>query len=134
MPKLSRLLIKSALLYLLIGLSIGALILLQKGWLFLPMAWRLLPIHIELVIFGWILQLVMGVAFWMLPRFGREPLRGNEKPVWATFFLINGGILLNCLAVLIGISMLALAGRVLEIGAVLSFVIHAWPRVKPFAE
>lgn len=132
MPRLSRFFIKSSLLYLLAGFTVGALLLMQKGWAFAPQIWLLLPFHIEIVIFGWILQLVMGTAFWMLPRFGET--RGNEKTVWLAFLLINGGILLNLSAFFFHAALPALAGRVLEIGAVISFVVHAWPRVKPFAE
>ncbi len=132
MPRLSQFFIKSSLLYLLAGFTIGAMLLTLKGWAFAPQIWRLLPVHIEIVIFGWILQLVMGVAFWMLPRFGET--RGNEKLAWMAFLLMNVGILLNLSAVFFHAASLAFAGRLLEIGAVISFVIHAWPRVKPFAK
>ncbi len=132
MPRLSRFFIKSSLLYLVAGFTVGALLLMQKGRAFAPQIRLLLPVHIEIVIFGWILQFVMGAAFWMLPRFGEN--RGSEKPVCLAFLLINSGILLNLSAIFFHAALPTIAGRVLEIGAVISFVIHAWPRVKPFAE
>ena len=47
MPRLSRLAIRAALLYLLLGFTFGGLMLLNKGIPLAPWAWRLLPAHVE---------------------------------------------------------------------------------------
>jgi hypothetical protein len=39
--------------------------------------WMLLPFHVEFELLGEIVQLVMGVFFWILPRFSNSPMRGN---------------------------------------------------------
>ena len=36
----------------------------------------------EVVLFGWTLQLAMGIAFWILPRFSHEPRYGNQAFGW----------------------------------------------------
>ena len=69
MPKLSCWFIRAALLHLALGITFGMLILLHKATPFYPPLWRLLSLHIELLLFGWTVQLVMGVAFWIFPRF-----------------------------------------------------------------
>ncbi len=134
MPRLSTWFIRSALLYLAVGSTFGALILLHKGVPLNPWFWRLLPAHIEFLLFGWIVQLVMGVAFWIFPRFFRS--RGNVKPAWAAFGLLNLGVLLAGVGpVLGGPGWLIIAGRLAETGAAVAFALHAWPRVKrPGAE
>jgi predicted phosphodiesterase len=38
----------------------------------------------------------MGVGFWILPRFWRS--RGNEKPAWIAFWLLNPGELMGGLS------------------------------------
>lgn len=94
MPKLSVWFIRASLIYMSIGFLFGALVLLQKGILTLPWAWRLLLPHTEIMIFGWTLQFVIGVAFWILPRFSQEPRYGRVTLAWGGFALFNAGLLL----------------------------------------
>jgi len=130
MPRLSQWFIRAALLYLALGATIGGLILSHKGIPFYPLVWRLLPLHIEFLLFGWIVQLVMGVGFWIFPRFLRS--RGNEKPAWLAFGLLNLGVWLAGAGPLLGLPPVVLfLGRLTEAGAVASFAIHIWPRIKP---
>ena len=69
MPRLSVWSIRTAMLYLGLGFLWGALMLFEKGAPVAPSLLRLLPMHIEFVLIGWTMQLAMGVAFWILPRF-----------------------------------------------------------------
>uniref|UniRef100_A0A7C1JFA7 Uncharacterized protein n=1 Tax=Caldilinea aerophila TaxID=133453 RepID=A0A7C1JFA7_9CHLR len=133
MPRLSIWFVRVALLYLALGFTFGALMLANKGVPFTPWLWRLLPAHIEFLLFGWTLQLAFGVAFWILPRWQTQ--RGNEKPAWAALFLLNIGIWIVVCAGwfnwTVGWLML---GRMAEAAAVAAFALHAWPRVKPLME
>jgi hypothetical protein len=133
MPRLSTWFIRSSLLYLALGFTFGSLLLLNKGIPLQPALWTLLPAHIEFVLFGWTVQLVMGMAFWILPRFPKPPVRGNEKLAWGAFILVNFGIWSLVLASFgLADSWLILAGRTAEAAGVVAFVAHAWPRVKKF--
>ena len=67
MPRLSRIAIRLALASLLLGAGIGAWQLSAPAF-GAPRAWSLLPVHVELMLFGWLVQLAMGVAYWILPR------------------------------------------------------------------
>ena len=130
MPRLSCWFVRLALLHLALGVTVGGLILFHKGRPLHPLLWRLLPLHIEVLLFGWIVQFVMGVGFWIFPRFWRS--RGNVKPAWAALVLLNGGVWLAGLGPVVGApAMIILLGRLAEAGAVLAFLIHAWPRIKP---
>lgn len=134
MPRLSRWFIRASLLDLATGLTLGALLLIHKGFPLHAALWRMLPAHFECLLLGWTLQLAMGVAFWILPRFQQGPVRGNEALAWWAFGLLNGGVSLASLSwTLGGPEWLALMGRLLEGAAAFTFVAHAWPRVKPFA-
>lgn len=132
MPRLSVWMIRTALLHLGLGFTLGAVILYHKGLPFWPGAWRLLPLHVELVLFGWTLQLALGVAFWILPRYAREPVRGREGLPWLAYGLLNLGALTVGLAGwLAAPPALALVGRAAELLAAFAFAAHLWPRVKP---
>ncbi|MDX1614366.1 MAG: hypothetical protein R3300_08655 [Candidatus Promineifilaceae bacterium] len=132
MPRLSQWYVRAALIYLLVGFSLGALMLSNKGLNLHPLLWRLLPVHIELVLSGWILHLALGVAFWILPRFWEGPPRGNELGAQLAFVLLNLGLWLVALGSALGWSAgLLLVGRLSQAAAVLAFAAHAWPRIVP---
>lgn len=131
MPRLSTWMIRAALVYLALGFTFGGLILFQKGIAVNPALWSLLPAHIEFLLLGWTVQLVMGMAFWILPRFRRPPRRGNIPLAWLAFTLLNVGVLLAGLGRLVSPSpVLPFLGHVGELGAAVAFVTHAWPRIK----
>jgi cbb3-type cytochrome oxidase subunit 1 len=130
MPRLSVWMIRAALLALTAGATLGALLLAAPGIVGL-MRWR--PLHAELLLVGWTVQLAFGVAYWILPRYRRGPERGHEALGWAAFALVNVGVLLVGLGrSAAGGEMWALAGRSAEGLAAAAFVAQAWPRVKPF--
>lgn len=130
MPRLSVWFIRMALLYLLAGVTLGALLLAHKGVPFASQLWRWRPVHVELLLVGWLLQLAMGVAYWILPRFQQQ--RGNTPAAWAAFWLLNTGVLLVAAAVLMpALTWPVVLGRSLQAGAAVAFAINAWPRVKP---
>ena len=132
MTRLSVWTVRASLLYLGIGFFIGALMLTQKGLPFDPFVLRLLPLHVEFVLLGWTLQLAMGIAFWILPRFSRRPHYGNQAFGWLAFALLNVGVLCASLGQWLGAApVVALIGRLAELGAVLFFLRHAWPRIRP---
>jgi len=127
MPRLTRYFLRASLLYMLLGFTVGSLILIQKGRPFAPFLWAWLPIHVESMLIGWMTQFAMGVAFWILPRLGTAQPRGNEKWSWAAFFLLNAGIWISWIPGK-GIPLLA---RLMEAMAIFLFVLGNWPRLYP---
>lgn len=134
MPTLSRWCVRAALVYLVAGMGIGAWMLIaqaaESSGLGRP--WPVLHAHILLV--GFLLLLIFGVAFWMFPK-----VRGGRPRLdmgWVAFALMNAGILLRVIAeppsidgaatwrVLLGIS------AVLPLLGALAFAIAIWPRVR----
>ena len=133
MPRLSIWMVRTALSYLLLGFTFGALLLAHKGIGLHPMLWRLLPLHIEFLLIGWTLQLAMGVAYWILPRFLSK--RGREGLAWVAYLLLNSGLCCIVLSVVIPTwGGVAAVGRGLEALAAIAFALHAWPRIKPMSD
>lgn len=129
MPTPSRWMIKASLIYLFAGFLTGALILVSKAYPGLSPAWVLLPVHIEVSIFGWIIQLTMGTAYWILPRYLASGSRGNPMLAIVMVTLLNTGILINVASYLDMISSTAtVLGRSLEVGAVILFIALHWNR------
>ena len=133
MPRLSSWFVHTSLIYLAFGFTLGAILLVNKGLAFLPQVWKLLPIHIEMLLMGWFVQLAAGVAYWILPRLSGERPRGDVRLTWLAFWLINLGIGLVILETLIPQPGILLFARLVELGGVLAFIISTWERVKSFA-
>ncbi len=133
MPRLTVWFVRASLLYLLAGFTLGALMLAQDGISYDPAILAVLPVHIEFLLVGWLVQLAMGVAFWIFPRFGLglPGSRGNETLIWAAFWLLNGGICLFAFELWFPAALFA--GRLLEVAAVLLYAAGSWRRIKPHA-
>jgi surface polysaccharide O-acyltransferase-like enzyme len=130
MPALARWYVKTALLYLALGSLMGAIILWNKG-LPIPGAWSLLAAHIALVTWGWLLLLTMGVAYWILPRWGAE-----RRRIWlavTAYVCLNAALWLVGLAPWLQASWPNALGGALQAAACLAFALHAWPRVRKSA-
>jgi len=129
MPRLSVWTVRLALLYLLAGFTIGALLLVSKGTGWNPGLWRWLGAHQEFLLAGWMGQFAMAVGYWAFPRY-RGNHRGNPTLAVLSFVLLNGGIGLVFAATFWGLPLLAW-GRGLEAAAALAYAFYAWPRIKP---
>jgi hypothetical protein len=134
-PPLTRWFIKTAIVYLVAALLLGAL---PAGRTVLGIpAFALRPVQVHLLTVGWITQMIFGVAHWMFPRASKERPRGSESAILAVYILLNCGLLLRAVSEPI----VALAGgRVWDWLLVLSaglqwmagivFALHIWGRVK----
>lgn len=131
MPRLSYLFIRASLVYLVLGFTFGSLILANKSIPFAPFIWTLLPIHIEFLILGWLTQLALGVAYWILPRLTSSTPRGDERWSWAAFTLLNLGIAVSIAAPITGFIWPVLLARILQAAGVAAFAIGNWQRIYP---
>jgi cbb3-type cytochrome oxidase subunit 1 len=128
-PRVSVWCLRAALLYLGTGFTLGAIMLAAPA-LDLPAGiFRLRPLHAEILLIGWMVQLAFGVAYWILPRFRAGSARGREWPAWVALLLLNSGVLAAGLGQILGPPGLPLAGRASEVLAALTFAIHLWSRV-----
>ena len=134
MPRLSAWFIRASLVYLAVGFTLGSLMLVNEGLHFGLRLDELLPAHMEFLFVGWMLQLALAAAYWILPRYGQGPPRGNEPVAWLSFLFLNIGILLVASGTLVGSPWFAVLGRILEVVCVLAFLSISWRRVRPLRE
>ncbi|MCW5874689.1 MAG: hypothetical protein KIS88_08615 [Anaerolineales bacterium] len=131
MPRLSVVGIRLALLYFLLGISFGALLLIHKAMPLHPAMWILLPLHMEFLLYGWVVQLVFSVAYWIFPRFLSEPKRGNPALAWAALGLLNLSILALSAASLGVLPAVQLPARLAQVAAAALLAASLWRRAKP---
>ncbi len=136
MPRLARWYLKSAVLYLLAAWLLDGLAAL--GW---PpkVPWGALrPTYWHLFLVGWVTQMIFGAAYWMFPIVGHGPTkRGDERPAWLAWALLNLGLLLrtvaepwHTLARSPGSAGTLIAAAWLQWAAGVAFVAHIWPRIR----
>ena len=87
MSRYEYLLVKGALVYLVLTGLLGVLF-----FLYPPLTSYFRVTHIHLGVIGFFLSMVMGVAYWMMPRPGQ--LR-QERLEALTFYLLNAGLVLR---------------------------------------
>jgi hypothetical protein len=128
--------IRLSLVSLLLSALMGGLILTHKAVPVHPALWGLLPLHYELAIWGWLVQFVMGTAYWMFPRHLKGPGRGSARMAGLMVALYNTGLVLLLLSSLMGSvkTPLALGGRGLLASAVMLFGGLMWHRVVSYRE
>lgn len=137
MPTLSRWFIKIGMLYFVIGLMMGVALLAQPvmGWSSKLQVLR--PVYLHFLFIGWVTQIIMGVGYWMFPKYSKEQPRGSEWLGWAVLILLNVGMVLRTIgepAVLLAPQagfgwMLAVASLFLLLAG-WGFILNTWGRIK----
>jgi hypothetical protein len=130
MPRFSVWTVRLAFVYLFIGFTLGALMLANKGMPLGAWVWRLLPAHIDFLLFGFVIQLTIGIAYWILPRY-RTGSRGNESAFWISVALLNLGVwTVACIGFLNLPGLWLVIGRLLVGIAAALFGMQAWRRIR----
>jgi hypothetical protein len=133
----ARIYIRTALLYLLLAFSVGALLLINQGLAIDGRIGALQPVFYHLLMVGWATQLIGGVALWMFPPYTRAQPRGNETLGWLAYAALNIGLMCRVAGEPLlawgardVAALLLAASAVLQVAAVWLLVFQLWPRVK----
>lgn len=138
MDRLSSIMLRISLIWLLAGFVIGAAMLTDRA---LPGQWRLwmAPSHAHMLFVGWFIQFVFGVAYWLLPRrrTPERPMGYPERTAYLAVAALNLGLALRVAAEPFersghandGTLALLAVSSMLQVAAILIFVAHLWPRV-----
>ena len=137
MPVLTRLYVKSSLVFFVAALTAGLGLTAGRVSDLPPVLNALGPVYFHLFMVGWVAQLIFGIVFWMFPKYSHEHPRGSERLAWAVFWLLNSGLALRVLVEpLHSLQPRPATGWLLVISALLqwlagmAFVANTWARVK----
>ncbi|HEC23897.1 MAG TPA: hypothetical protein ENI95_13365 [Chloroflexi bacterium] len=137
MPVLARWFVKSALVYFVLALVAGVLSA-AGPVLDLPLRIPALgPVYFHLLMVGWVTQLIIGMAYWMFPKYSKERPRGSDALAWATYILLNAGLILRVIGEPLtaaspgsGWGWLLAASATLQLLAGWAFIANTWRRVR----
>jgi len=137
-PTESRWFIKTGIAWLVVSLVLGGL-----EWVSLlglePVALAAgSPAHVHLFVFGWVTQMIIGVALWMFPPYSRERPKGRKWLSWVAYAGINLGLAVRAVAEPLVTSggpgapwsQLLLAAAIAQAVGGIAFTVNIWPRVK----
>jgi len=136
MTPLVRLYVKTSFVFLLLGLVLGGYIAIQVNLLGRAVPWPLITAHTHLVLVGFMLMLVFGVATWMFPRPARDARRYRPGLAWLVYWLHTVSTAVRAVGELAAAatgsrgSPLAALGGLGQLAAAMVFVINMWTRVR----
>ena len=137
MSVLARWFIKAGLVYFVLALGVGILMAVDPILDLPGHAVMLRPVYVHLLTVGWITQLILGVGYWMFPKYSKERPRGSDTLGWASFVLLNAGLILRAISEpRVAANAKPDLGWVLALSAALQviagwlFVFNTWPRIK----
>jgi len=137
MPPLTRWFIKTSLVYFVLALTVGLLLAIQGVSSLLVALTGMFPVYIHLLVEGWLTLLIMGVVYWMFPKYSRDRPRGSEALGWATYILVNIGLILRVISEPVNTQQpaplwdwLLVLAAMLQWSGGMVFVANTWNRVK----
>ena len=98
MPPLVRRYIKTSFVFLLTGLGLGGYIIVAQFVVGAYPPRPLITAHVHLLLVGFVLMIVMGVATWMFPRPARDETRYRPELVEAVYWLMTLSTALRAVA------------------------------------
>lgn len=138
MDRFSIIAVKTSLLWMVVGIGMGSLMLVDH---LVPGSWRawFLPTHGHILFVGWFVQFVIGIAFWLLPRkrVPELPLGYGEHKAFIALIMLNLGLACRVIAEPAWrnradgawVDWLLSASSILQFLAIVIFVTQMWPRI-----
>ena len=137
MTSLVRRFLKTAILFLVAGLAIGAWMLVQRELAHGAPSPYVTSAHTHAILVGFVMMMILGVAQWMFPR----PAKGDERyrPALAeaAYWLLTGGTAVRVVGELLHARsdapmlrwIVVLAGLT-QVAGLLTFFANMWPRIR----
>jgi heme/copper-type cytochrome/quinol oxidase subunit 1 len=136
-PPLIRRYIKTSFVFLVSGLLLGGYLVVTEFVLGRFPPRLLITAHVHLLLVGFMLMIVMGVATWMFPRPARDDTRYRPELAEAVYWLMTASTALRSVAEVAGsaspapaIRFLVAAGGLGQLVATVLFVLNMWWRVR----
>jgi heme/copper-type cytochrome/quinol oxidase subunit 1 len=132
-----RYFIKTSIAFLMLGLLSGlhmlyAMKITKSG--FVP---GMITAHTHMLLVGFVLMMIMGVALWFFPRAEKEDKRYNPALIWITYFLMSAGTLLrfsfeilNSYLVIQFFDIIITISGTFQVLAVILFFYSMWGRIR----
>lgn len=137
MPPLIRRYIKTSFVFLILGLALGGYMTVGEFLIGVHPPRLFVTAHAHLLLVGFVLTLIIGVATWMFPRPARDDGRYRPELAEAVFWIITASTVVRAAAeIALGLSgaqplrVLVAIGGLGQLAAAALFVVNMWWRVR----
>ena len=137
MTPLVRRYIKTSFLFLLAGLLLGGYIIVAEFVAGVYPSRLLITAHVHLLLVGFMLMIVMGVATWMFPRAARDDRRYRPELAEAVYWVMTVATAVRAGSEIMGsvwsvpaLRLLVAAGGLGQLAGAGLFVVNMWRRVR----
>ena len=134
---LARYYVKSAILFLVLGLILGGYMAYRINISGSGVTQSMIAAHTHLILVGFVMMLIMGIALWLFPR-PREKVFYSPLIAEVTFYLMfaaisvrSAGEILDGVILTRWTAWAIVAGSFGEIAGIVLFFINIWNRIKP---
>ena len=134
---LARYYVKSAILFLVLGLVLGGYMTYRINISGSGVTQSMIAAHTHLILVGFVMMLIMGIALWLFPR-PREKVFYSPLIAKITFYLMFAAIAMRSAGEILDgfilsrwIEWAIVAGSFGEIAGIVLFFINIWNRIKP---
>lgn len=137
MPPLVRRYIKTSFVFLMLGLLLGGWIIVGEFVLGAYPPRLFITAHVHLLLVGFMLMIVMGVATWMFPRPAREGTRYRPELAEAVYWVMTVATAVRGAAELLApfsgapaLRLVIALGGLAQIAGAVLFVVNMWWRIR----
>ncbi len=137
MFELSRRYIKTAFTFFVVGLLLGLYMVISNNILGMLPGPKLITAHVHVLLFGFVISLIMGVAIWMFPR-PRDEKHYSRELAEITYWFLTLGTVIRFISEISSSYMnsklldwLIVLGSASQVLAGILFIYNVWSRVRP---
>lgn len=137
MHSLVRRFLKTGIVFLGVGLLLGAWMLVRRElWGIYPTAY-LQSAHTHAILVGFVMMMILGVALWMFPRPARDDTRYRPELALAAYWLLAGGTAVRLAGEVARtgvdgpvLRLLVMAGGLAQVAGIGLFFVTMWSRIR----
>jgi cbb3-type cytochrome oxidase subunit 1 len=129
--------VKTSFVFLLLGLALGAYVIVAQFAAGASPSRLVITAHVHLLLVGFMLLLVMGVATWMFPRPARDDTRYRPELAEVVYWVMTAATALRAAAEVwmglggpLGLRGMIVAGGLGQAAGAALFVLNMWSRVR----
>jgi len=137
MSELSRWYIKTAFTFFVVGLLLGLYMIISKYILGMWLSPQLITAHVHVLLFGFVISLIMGVAIWMFPR-PRDEIHYSPRLAEITYWFLTLGTVVRFICEITSsyinsriLDWLIVLGSASQVLAGFLFIYNVWSPVRP---
>jgi len=137
MSELSRWYIKTAFTFFVVGLLLGLYMIISKYILGMWLSPQVITAHVHVLLFGFVISLIMGVAIWMFPR-PRDEIHYSPRLAEITYWFLTLGTVVRFICEITSsyinsriLDWLIVLGNASQVLAGFLFIYNVWSPVRP---